>query len=270
MNIPDELDDPTPAPLSQGQPHQPEPPAASAAPPPAQGAYRYDAFVSFNDQDSDWVYTTLLPRLEREQLRLCVADRDFEIGVPKLINIENAVEHSRKTLLILTPNWIASEWAKFEGLLVQTSDPSGLGRRILPLMAQPCTLPAHLQIFTYLDLTKPSELDFQIQRLVAAIQAAPAQPGPVAPSPAPAIRQSRGGFDHERGLDGLSALLATADVETRLNFAVLESRLRDNLKDERLFGTYEAIRNDRARIMLELNRLALVKVGRSFNELCGA
>src|SRR6185503_7534770 len=97
------------------------------------------------------------------------------------------------------------------------------------------------------DLTKPSELDFQIQRLVAAIQAAPAQPGPVASSPAPAVRQSRGGFDHERGLDGLGALLATADVETRLNFAVLESRLRDNLKDERLFGTYETIRNDRAR-----------------------
>jgi hypothetical protein len=50
---------------------------------------------------------------------------------------------------------------------------------------------------------------------------------------------------------------------------VLESRLSDNLKDERLYGSTETIRAERARIVGELNRLALDQVGQSFNALCG-
>ena len=51
---------------------------------------------------------------------------------------------------------------------------------------------------------------------------------------------------------------------------MLESRLLDNLQDERDYGTSETIRSERARIVQELNRLALIHLGRSFNELCGA
>jgi len=83
--------------------------------------------------------------------------------------MEKAVAHSNKTLLILTPNWIASEWTSFESLLLQTKDPINIQRRILPVMVQPCALPDRLQIFTYLDVTKPAELDFQMQRLVESI-----------------------------------------------------------------------------------------------------
>ena len=68
----------------------------------------------------------------------------------------------------------------------------------------------------------------------------------------------------------MKAYLAQADVEPRLGFSVLESRLLDNLQGERLYGTSEAIRSERARIVHELNRLALTHLGRSFNEICEA
>ena len=93
--------------------------------------------------------------------------------MPSLVNMENAVEHSRKTLLVLTPNWVASEWTKFEALLAQTKDPAGRGQRILPLMVQSCELPRRLQVFTYLDLTVPAEFEFQMQQLVEAIRSTP-------------------------------------------------------------------------------------------------
>ncbi len=36
---------------------------------------------------------------------------------------------SRKTLLLMTPNWMASEWTDFEAILTQTGDPVGRRRR---------------------------------------------------------------------------------------------------------------------------------------------
>jgi predicted nucleotide-binding protein len=138
-----------------------------------QNDFRYDIFISYSHKDKSWVNGVLLPRLEREGLRVCIDDRDFEIGVPSLFNIENAVEHSRKTLLVLTPNWIESNWTEFEALLLQTNDPAGRRRRILPLMVQHCTPPSHLQVFTYLDLTDPTEIDSQMRRLVTAVRTTP-------------------------------------------------------------------------------------------------
>ena len=232
--------------------------------------FRYDAFISYSHKDRSWVRGTLLPRLEGEGLRVCIDYRDFEIGVPSLINMENAVRDSRKTLLVLTPDWVASDWTAFEALLVQTDDPIGRGKRLLPLMVQKCQLPERLRMFSYLDLTDPAEFDFQVERLLAAIRSAPQRPMPakpiVAQSPA-SVPVS--GFSYERGLAALRERLAQADVETRLAFGVLEARLRENLRDDRLYGTTETIRSDRARIVYELNRLALNHAGPSFDELCG-
>jgi len=133
-------------------------------------SYRYDAFICYSSKDRDWVRARLLPYLERHGLRVCIDYRDFEIGAPSLVNMENAVKRSRKTLLVLTPNWIASEWTSFEALLIQARDPSGQRRRTLPLMVQSCSLPDRLQIFNHLDLTDPAEFDSQMQRLVQAIK----------------------------------------------------------------------------------------------------
>ncbi len=246
-------------------------PGETSQPQPSD-EFHYDAFISYSHKDSVWVRDTLLLRLEREGLRVCIDYRDFEVGAPSLVNMETAVEHSRKTLLVLTPNWVASEWTEFEALLVQTKDPAGRGRRILPLMVQHCSLPDRLQVFTYLDLTNLAEFGFQMQRLVAAIRSASPQPTPIGPAlvqrPTPISRPITQDFSHERGLAALGELLTYADVKIRLGFAVLESRLLDNLQDERHYGVNETIRSERARIVHELNRLALGHLERSFNDLC--
>ncbi|MEO7908321.1 MAG: toll/interleukin-1 receptor domain-containing protein, partial [Roseiflexaceae bacterium] len=55
---------------------------------PLQDEYAYDAFISYNQHDREWVETTLQPQLERAGLRLCLPDRDFAIGAPWIINME--------------------------------------------------------------------------------------------------------------------------------------------------------------------------------------
>jgi CheY-like chemotaxis protein len=134
-------------------------------------SYDYDIFISYShkDKDKEWVRGWLVPRLEEAGLRVCVDYRDFEIGLSSLENMERAVEHSRRTLLVFTPNWMASEWAEFESLLVQTRDPTGHTRRLLPLLLEKCTLPPRLAVLTYADFTQPTRRMEELGRLLAQI-----------------------------------------------------------------------------------------------------
>jgi hypothetical protein len=128
--------------------------------------YTYDIFISYNHAEREWVRGELLPRLESAGLKVCIDYRDFEIGLPSLINMERAVENNRHTIAILTPDWIASEWCEFECLLTSTTDPSGRKRKLLPLMLKPCQLPTRIKFLTYTDFTKPSEHEERFSSLL--------------------------------------------------------------------------------------------------------
>ena len=77
--------------------------------------FRYDAFVSYNIHDKDWVNKILQPKLEDENgIRLCLNERDFELGGPISEQIIDSIEKSQKVLLILSPHFVRSNWCKFE------------------------------------------------------------------------------------------------------------------------------------------------------------
>ena len=51
--------------------------------------FRYDAFsYADRDPDSTWVWETLIPRLEREGLRVVVSGSSRDPGVPLVVNSE--------------------------------------------------------------------------------------------------------------------------------------------------------------------------------------
>ena len=77
--------------------------------------FRYDLFVAYNRHDKHSVDETLQPKLETEYgIRLCLHERDFELGGVIPEQIIDCIESSRKTLLILSPNFVRSTWCKFE------------------------------------------------------------------------------------------------------------------------------------------------------------
>lgn len=98
-------------------------------------------FISYSHKNADWVKTWLVPKLESHGVPAHVDYRDFEIGVPSVINMERAVEQCAKTILVFTPEWVNSEWTQFESLMLQTEDPIGLRKKVLPLMLADCSLP---------------------------------------------------------------------------------------------------------------------------------
>ncbi|XP_069580173.1 toll-like receptor 13 [Brachyistius frenatus] len=77
--------------------------------------HRYDAFVSYNVHDEDWVYREMLPVLEGEQgWRLCLHHRDFQPGKPIIENITDAIYGSRKTICVISHRYLQSEWCSRE------------------------------------------------------------------------------------------------------------------------------------------------------------
>ena len=126
----------------------------------------FDVFVSYSHKDTEWVRNWLLPKLEEAGVNYCIDDDHFDYGVASLINMERAVEQSRKALLVLSENWVASEWTGFEGLLLQTKDPIGLRQTFLLLKLDDCELPDRLGIFTWADFRTPEGQDRNISRLI--------------------------------------------------------------------------------------------------------
>ncbi len=240
--------------------------------------FKYDAFISYSSRDRDWVSNHLLTALEKAELKACIDYRDFEIGVPSLVNIENAVERSRKTLLVLTPSWLSSKWTDFEALLIQTQDPNAQGRRILPLMVVKTELPKRLEMLTYIDLTDPVNLDFQLERLINNIRnnnrpqetsydiLKETQSSITRTSISSTITSD---FSHVKGLVMMSKQLQSADINTQLTFNSLDARLRENIRDENMFGPSETLRNERNRIVYQLNSLGLNYLKKTFTEMCG-
>src|SRR5262245_16001590 len=73
-------------------------------------------------------------------------------------------------------------------------------------------------------------------------------------------------MDFKRGLQAMQQLAQGTAWEQ--DFLLQEARLRANLREEERFGANEQTRSDRARIVDQLNALALANLPMTFNELC--
>lgn len=76
----------------------------------------YDAFISYNSSDEQWVMEQLLPNMEGNgsSFKLCLHHRDFEPGRDIVDNIVTAVYSSRKTICVVSRNFLSSEWCSLE------------------------------------------------------------------------------------------------------------------------------------------------------------
>ncbi|XP_029445272.1 toll-like receptor 1 [Rhinatrema bivittatum] len=76
----------------------------------------YHAFISYSQQDSIWVKSYLIPNLEKGDgsVQICQHERNFVPGRSIIENIINCIEKSYKSIFVLSPNFIQSEWCHYE------------------------------------------------------------------------------------------------------------------------------------------------------------
>ena len=85
---------------------------------------QYHAYVAYNEEsafDDTWVTNDLLPNMEEgpEPLRLCIKNRDFVPGHSITDSTNDDIHQSRKTILVLSQNFVNSNWCYHEMQMAQ-------------------------------------------------------------------------------------------------------------------------------------------------------
>ncbi|XP_053108342.1 toll-like receptor 6 [Hemicordylus capensis] len=77
---------------------------------------QFHVFISYSERDSDWVKNVLIPNLEKEDgsVRICQHERNFIAGKSIVENIIDCIEKSYKSIFVLSPNFVQSEWCHYE------------------------------------------------------------------------------------------------------------------------------------------------------------
>jgi TIR domain-containing protein len=157
----------------------------------AQDTPGYDAFISYSHRDRAWVDSHLLVPLDQAGLRIAIDYRDFEVGPFAQENMENCVDASRHVLLVMSPNWIESEWSSFEYLFASASDPAARRRKLIPILIAPTELPRRLSVRTYADFRDPAAYEAEMSKVVRALlsnEGPDNEPAAGAASPTPVLR----------------------------------------------------------------------------------
>lgn len=139
---------------------------------PNENQLDFDVFISYSSKDEEWVVETLLPRIEQAGVKACLDIRDFKPGRFARLNMQDAVRHSRHTLLVLTENWFASLWTLFESVLGANNDPAGLQQRIIPLLLRKSEVPENadfIAALTYVDFTRADREELAWRQLLNAL-----------------------------------------------------------------------------------------------------
>ena len=126
---------------------------------------KYSVFVSYADEDDAWVEGYLLNALEEAGLT-CHSEAMFRLGVPRLIEFESAVKNSERTLLVISPAYLADNFVEFANLLFQSYGVDATLWPVVPIILNPVQeLPMRLEMLGCLDATDATKQQEVIQRI---------------------------------------------------------------------------------------------------------
>ena len=123
---------------------------------------KYDIYLSHSNSDTDsiWVETSLLPFLEQLNYKVCFGDRDFLPGETKLDCVWQAINESRKTIVVLSPDFLNSRWCVGYELTLTLSkllNANGPTDSLVILKCRSCDFPKILTGRNFLDFTESDE-----------------------------------------------------------------------------------------------------------------
>lgn len=74
----------------------------------------FDVFISYSHKDAEFAEQVLYPGLEEAGLKVCIHTVHWQLGEAISDQIVASVDKSKKTLIVLSNNYVNSEWTKLE------------------------------------------------------------------------------------------------------------------------------------------------------------
>ena len=144
----------------------------------------YDLFISYADADRPWVEGYLLDALTQAGVRY-LSETAFRLGSPRIQEFQRAVQQSHRTLLVLSPAYLADSFRQFVDLLGQAYGEETQTWPVIPLVLQPVQLPPRLAMLVQLRAVTAEEQTAAMTRLCADLKLAvpSASPKPACPYP---------------------------------------------------------------------------------------
>ena len=118
---------------------------------------KYDVFLSYSSKDRPWVESNMFEFIESKGFKVCFDERDFQFGCNIPRTIENAVFHSRKTIAVLSPDYMKSGWCldyEYVLMLIKILNKEASSDSLLIIKYRDCQLLESMKRFTCLDYTK--------------------------------------------------------------------------------------------------------------------
>ncbi len=135
----------------------------------------FDFFIFYADADRAWVAGYLLDALTAANVTFR-HEEAFALGVPRLLEFESAIQASRRTLLVLSPAYLAGTLGQFTDVLAQSYGLETATWPVIPLILRPVKLPPRLAMLTALDATDPQGWEHAIETLLRDLRRPPPPP----------------------------------------------------------------------------------------------
>jgi hypothetical protein len=133
----------------------------------SDGHRNFDVFVSHIDkgEDKSWVESEFIPALEKRGVRI-ISSKDFSLGVPRLENIEKAIENSSYVIAVVSKGYIQDGFANFENVLAQHYGCEKQQYPLVLVLRDDSKPRLRLQPITPLDMSDEANFSENIDRLV--------------------------------------------------------------------------------------------------------
>jgi len=110
-----------------------------------------DFFIARNKADKAWA-VWIAWQLEDAGYSTVVQDWDFRPGSNFVLKMQDATTNATRTIAVLSPSFLKSEYTAPEWAAAFAGDPTGAKRKLVPVRVRPCKPTGLLAPISYIDL----------------------------------------------------------------------------------------------------------------------
>ena len=151
-----------------------------------------DFFISYTSADRTWAEWIGFV-LEEEGFSVVIQAWDFRPGSNFVLEMQKAATEADRTIMVLSPDYLKSQFASPEWAAAFKQDPQGLERKLVPIMVRPCSPPGLLAPLVHISLMDQNEDDAR-NLLISGVNAKRAKPKQRPAFPGATVRVAPKGF----------------------------------------------------------------------------